>query len=370
MPPYTVALEAQINLYSWINSPAGKKFIEARGQVDELVYTVLDRSLRLAETYFWSEDMCALLEYAAPDMPNMFLDFSLLPTESGFIMFEKPLVLPSPGPDGTRRLVERLDELNNQALDVIGEAKPRTDAIIPLVEKAKKGPLSSAELRKLAEFSRKYHKDKEDFARWDELTDFIIKDIELIEQGYVDSLAALSWTTSTYRGFDSIELVFYRRYLNAPNPFPVIGTPQSGWDWRVGEGLALQLEEVPKTQVIDRVQLAACIRYSAAAFNFLSQHIIMRTAERPDRAARRRAPEWKPDPVIQVVRLRRVHHAKPGVESEEQDWAFRWVVGGHWRQQYYPSLNLHKPKWIGPYIKGPDDKPLKPAHVKIFAIVR
>jgi hypothetical protein len=34
------------------------------------------------------------------------------------------------------------------------------------------------------------------------------------------------------------------------------------------------------------------------------------------------------------------------------------VVRGHWRNQWYPSLNARRPLWIAPYLKGPDDAPL------------
>jgi len=29
-----------------------------------------------------------------------------------------------------------------------------------------------------------------------------------------------------------------------------------------------------------------------------------------------------------------------------------------WRNQWYPSLSQHRQKWISPYVKGPEDKPL------------
>lgn len=41
------------------------------------------------------------------------------------------------------------------------------------------------------------------------------------------------------------------------------------------------------------------------------------------------------------------------------DWSRRWMVRGHWRlQPYGPGRSLRKSRWIDPYVKGPEDKPL------------
>lgn len=68
---------------------------------------------------------------------------------------------------------------------------------------------------------------------------------------------------------------------------------------------------------------------------------------------------------VKVVQLRRVepqtHEHDPNVDSVE--WSCRWIVGGHWRNQYHPSTGKHELKYILPYVKGPADKPLKvPTH--------
>jgi hypothetical protein len=45
-------------------------------------------------------------------------------------------------------------------------------------------------------------------------------------------------------------------------------------------------------------------------------------------------------------------------------------VRGHWRNQFYPVENVHRPVFIESYIKGPPDKPIKPLGHKIFKAVR
>ena len=61
---------------------------------------------------------------------------------------------------------------------------------------------------------------------------------------------------------------------------------------------------------------------------------------------------------VRVVRLRRTE--SPGHDSDHagRDWQHRWVVRMHKVRQWYPSLQQHKVIYRGPYIKGPDDKPL------------
>lgn len=63
---------------------------------------------------------------------------------------------------------------------------------------------------------------------------------------------------------------------------------------------------------------------------------------------------------VQLLRLRRAprEHAA-GDDGDSREYTCRWMVRGHWRQQWYPSRDLHRPIWINPHIKGPEDKPLK-----------
>lgn len=60
-----------------------------------------------------------------------------------------------------------------------------------------------------------------------------------------------------------------------------------------------------------------------------------------------------------VVTLRSLEHKHGEPTGNAPDWQYQWAVRGHWRQQFYASDRSHRPVWIQPYIKGPDDKPLK-----------
>lgn len=101
------------------------------------------------------------------------------------------------------------------------------------------------------------------------------------------------------------------------------------------------------------------------ALNLLMQQKIgyNRVVE-PDRPLRRRKMRTAPNMGdIIVAHLRRRVPRDPEHEEwdethEGPEWSHRWLVRGHWRNQWYPSENRHKPVWIMPFVKGPDDKPL------------
>lgn len=117
----------------------------------------------------------------------------------------------------------------------------------------------------------------------------------------------------------------------------------------------------------------AAVLLTAAGLAFLDQRILVAPQERIDRHTRKRLERegYQCEPLVRVVELRRKqakseHHG----ESDPVEWSHRWIVSGHWRQQWYPRLNANQPIWVMPYVKGPEDKPLKPPRAKVFAVVR
>jgi hypothetical protein len=112
----------------------------------------------------------------------------------------------------------------------------------------------------------------------------------------------------------------------------------------------------------------------ASFWLFVGQKILVTRGAVPERHARKRVERagWQSSPVVRVVQLRRretqCQHSASAVSAAE--WSCQWVVRGHWRQQFYPSKHANQPIWITPYVKGPDDKPLKPPRATVFAVVR
>lgn len=117
-------------------------------------------------------------------------------------------------------------------------------------------------------------------------------------------------------------------------------------------------------------------RFLAGCLSFLEQRIAT-AVERPvSRGARRRVersrPMAEPAAAVRVIELRRREHDDEITDrgSEGAAWQCQWIVSGHWRRQYYPASNAHKPRYIAPYVKGPADKPLKAPGGNVFAVLR
>lgn len=85
--------------------------------------------------------------------------------------------------------------------------------------------------------------------------------------------------------------------------------------------------------------------------------------------ARRRYGPRIGDPVaLNVVTLRAEVREAVRVEAGDGPrWKQRWIVRGHYRAQWYPSTKSHKVIWVAPYLKGPDNAPIKQP---IYAVVR
>lgn len=77
------------------------------------------------------------------------------------------------------------------------------------------------------------------------------------------------------------------------------------------------------------------------------------------------------DPQINVISLRRAQYTNGQSKCGPREWSSRWLVKGHWRSQYYPSKQKNSPLWIMPYVKGPQDKPLKSRNdIALFHVTR
>lgn len=72
---------------------------------------------------------------------------------------------------------------------------------------------------------------------------------------------------------------------------------------------------------------------------------------------------------VTVIHLRRGNQFDYDEPGDGPDWQYQWLVRGHWRNQWYPSLGEHRQVWINPYVKGPDDRPLK-LTTRVFEFIR
>lgn len=117
------------------------------------------------------------------------------------------------------------------------------------------------------------------------------------------------------------------------------------------------------------------LRVFAAAVQFVTQSIVEAEPRKIDRASRRRFQKLKMNAAaehdVRVVTLRRRYQRQDhdDADREHVEWSCQWIVRGHWRQQWYPRLQRHQAKYVMPYVKGPEDKPLKGGE-RVFAVTR
>jgi hypothetical protein len=98
----------------------------------------------------------------------------------------------------------------------------------------------------------------------------------------------------------------------------------------------------------------SCMRSSAYASSGLPRP----RSSSPNHSARITAQNARVPAEVRVVRLREASRRLKNTECNSRDWHFRWIVRMHKIRQWYPSEQRHKVIYRGPYVKGPDGKPL------------
>lgn len=319
---YSEALEQQLSLGRWLHSSEGRElFSVAFGFGSEVYETgeevrekqvregleILDGILEYGETYFVSSQIAEAIYMASKDFPDWQFTENSLPSNNGFVLFEH--------------------QIRNGELAVI------SGGIVGFM--------------------------------WGYLRDIV-------------------------SGARSIRIHLLSPSKKSTTPIPLLVL-----DWQLGETV-LEVSERQRKQYIggyeelvkagladsfvgaDKVSTAALTggsiaRLFATWLAFVRQELIVFESMVTDRSTRRRYEKDKRTeaPLVRVVLLRKKHYEHETVKSNlEKEYSCQWVVRGHWRQQWYPSLQRHQPKWITPYVKGPDDKPLKPPRATVFAVVR
>lgn len=101
---------------------------------------------------------------------------------------------------------------------------------------------------------------------------------------------------------------------------------------------------------------------------FMQQELAVAEPVHYDRAMRRRAArEQRELPPVRIITLRRARHSQHEGEHGNREYHHRWLVRGHWRQQWFRTRQVHRPVWIAPHIKGPEDAPLLGGE-KVYAL--
>jgi hypothetical protein len=119
------------------------------------------------------------------------------------------------------------------------------------------------------------------------------------------------------------------------------------------------------------------VKFIMAGLVWMSQkivHVDDENAERHRRKEFERKTDRKPS-AVKVVRLRKMLATEKPVDPLEQpgkrEFTCQWVVEGHWRNQAYgPKHGERRLQFIMPYVKGPEDKPLRTHEKKIVVVDR
>lgn len=178
------------------------------------------------------------------------------------------------------------------------------------------------------------------------------------------AIAAISWAyaRSAPDGPEGLVINAYHKSERAPYPH----VAQAFESWFLSETLDQACAEA-----VDTTYGGSIVRALLAAFLWLEQTICVAVPTTLERHAAKRLRHSRIEKALKVVVLRRADHqpAPPAGAPQPVEWSCQWLVRGHWRQQFYSSDNKHSPRWIAPYVKGPEDKPLKPSST-VFAVTR
>ncbi len=273
---------------------------------------------RWGQPFWWSAQMCGLIEATYPDLPMFTLTKENIPSPNGFFWFAKPIkglgdqtircvmwsmMLP---PEGDKELTKKLIASNAPDHELMKHARAIQIVMFPGNDTAMK-----ADIARLG--------------------------------------------------------------------FPTYEIPHITMSWEFGHTQEALLEEFPVTRKDGEPEYASLyceVQALAACFALLGQRILTsQRAEYTTRADQKRLDRVSPhhDNGIRVVALRKAFSRVSGADRQSGDpidWSCRWLVNGHWRKQWYPSLGIHQPLYILPYWKGPEDAPIKAPDQLVMSVHR
>lgn len=95
-----------------------------------------------------------------------------------------------------------------------------------------------------------------------------------------------------------------------------------------------------------------------ALWSFMAQRIVTVPRYPLTRQCRKRVPHDVAERGVRVIELRQRTPSANG-DGTGHGPSVRFSVRGHWRNQWYPSEERHKPVFVEAYIKGPEGAPLR-----------
>ena len=299
-------------------------WMESRRRDDYAVYgksahdrrAIEVKSILGARAYWVSEEMTRLAAHAAHSMPAQPLAESDLPCPMGFLVFEEGVPIP---------------DVHGKTVVCSAFRWSRQLGCSELDEK---------------------HEHGVDGVMWAYYTDMQDSRDDYVKQYKAES--------------SDIRRRFPSRLALLGEDFEAFGAGEANVD-RIKEHLNA---EATREQLIEALTMMR--RLPLALWTLMGQTIGEVSDHRQDRSSRRRLGKARSplaESNVTVVRLRRPKHESMEPAGEPVDWTHRWIVSGHWRNQWLPSAGRHRLQWIAPFVKGPEDKPLKIKR-RVHALVR
>lgn len=183
--------------------------------------------------------------------------------------------------------------------------------------------------------------------------------------GHETPLVAISWHTVDATGpdgehFDALLVVAYGQSKFYKDRFYAAQIDQSIF------GHVLRESDVGGTE--------SPIKFVIAANAFIRQRLLINEKKRVDekdakRLRKRGITSFRN--TVNVVQLRASERAHPrSKDTKTVDWSYRWFVRGHWRNQPYKRAGVVRPRFVLPYMKGPEGKPIKTPDAKVYAVTK
>jgi hypothetical protein len=335
-------LDAQLDQIKFLKSDLGKRYTVTYcedGGLDERAARVMWEGqldiLHWAETYCVSADVGEVLAGAAPTLPNFSLHPDDLPSPVGWVWFE----------DGIPMLDRR-----GHTMVVKGFSWGTVTLDDNIRDVADNGPSSQIGIPKQDRIEKALASDE---AKG--------RNPGVIVFAYTDPNDERDDLTRDLRETFGATDDHIRRLpgLYMGHWFPVA----YGDDWTVDRDRNRKAGAQPMSELL------------VAFWRFIQEPWIDGRMMLPGRpATRRNRAAGRPEPNVRVVRLRRAEartrrEREEGEEPVETLWSHRWIVKGHWRNQWYPSMQQHRPRWIPRHIKGPEHLPLV-VHDTVFLVDR
>lgn len=284
------------------------------------------------EAYWWEPNICGLIETVAPAMPPWVMTREALPAPSGFFWFDRPIKTSS-----GRRI------------------KAFFWGLIKLHPDYDNGPKEKASMLAVQGISARPE----------------------------DMMTARGVAATTLEDGAGEPMLVMDRTKFPPEPIytnPRWERPKSTvmWSFDRGSEDIIETNLNPALNELDDSgdgNAAGETQVLAACFAFLQQRFLTKHRQKITQrgAVRRLAKANIHHPEVRVVALRKAFARASGADRMSGDpvnWSCRWIVQGFWRNQWMPSTNSHQPIYILPYMKGPDDKPLKGISPNVFSVHR